>query len=148
MRAEQALCNRSKFDLAMREIHESRPYREALARGDARLCRARPLSGEGDLDQMLGRRRPAGAAEQIDEGAQRNGHLPVAGIVGEEPVEGGRPVLQYANQLPGAQERVNINPARLSPEYAIDPQERTRIAELNKADEDLYRAAVRRFCET
>src|SRR5437588_2438364 len=120
MRAEQALWQRYQYDLAMRGVHESRPYGEALARGDARLCRARPLSGEGDLDQMLGRRRPAGAAEQIDEGAQRNGHLPVAGIVGEEPVEGGRPVLQYANQLPGAQERVGESFDRVRGSQPID----------------------------
>ena len=61
---------------------------------------------QGVLEQTFGRCRPAGGAEHVDEGAQRDRHLPVAGILKKEPFERGRPVFQHANQLPGAQERV------------------------------------------
>ena len=91
MRAERDFNNRCEFDLEMRDIHESPPHREALAPGDAQLRRpqARSISRERDLEQAFGRHRPAGAAEHVYEGAQRDRHLPVAGIVEEEPFEGG-----------------------------------------------------------
>ena len=49
-----------------------------------------------------------GGAEHVDQGAQRDRHLPVAGIIEEEPLERGRPVLQHAHQLPGTQERADL----------------------------------------
>src|SRR6516225_897803 len=44
--------------------------------------------------------------EHVDERAQRDRNLPVAGIVEEEPLKGGRPVLEDTKQLPRAQKRV------------------------------------------
>src|SRR5436305_614397 len=61
---------------------------------------------QGMLEQTFDRCRPAGFAEQVYEGAQRDRHLPMAGIIKKEPLEAGRPVLEHANQLPRAQERV------------------------------------------
>jgi hypothetical protein len=40
------------------------------------------------LEQTFGWCRPAGGAEHVYEGAQRDRHLPVAGIVKKEPFEG------------------------------------------------------------
>src|ERR1700719_4427763 len=64
------------------------------------------IGREGGIEGTFGQCRRAGSAEHIYEGTQRDRHLSVAGIVEEEPLKGGRPVLQHANQLPRAQERV------------------------------------------
>jgi hypothetical protein len=62
--------------------------------GTLRRPSVHSLGREGYLlEQTFGRYRPAGAAEHVDEGTQRDRHLPVARIVEEEPVEGRRPVL-------------------------------------------------------
>jgi hypothetical protein len=51
--------------------------------------RAPLLGGEGVLQQAFGRGRPAGAAEHVNQGAQRYRHLPVARIVEESPSKEG-----------------------------------------------------------
>ena len=104
MRWEPALLNRSEFDLALRDFHEWPSHRQAFASGDVRLRRlpAGLVCGQGVLEQAFDRCRSAGGAEHVDEGAQGDRHLPVTGIIKKEPLEGGRPVPQHANQLPGA----------------------------------------------
>src|SRR5271167_4314071 len=46
-----------------------------------------------------------GTTNHVDEGAQRGGDLPVSGIKQEERLQGGRKVLQDADQLARAQKR-------------------------------------------
>jgi hypothetical protein len=60
-------------------------------RGDLplRRPRARSVGREGYLEQAFGRRRAAGGVEHVYESAERDRHLPVAGIIEKEPVREG-----------------------------------------------------------
>ena len=51
----------------------------------------------------------------------------MAGIVKKEPFEGGRPVLQYANQLPRAQERVGDSFGRVRDAQPVDSRPNRQI---------------------
>ena len=66
------------------------PDRQAFAPGDMRRRRLSLglVCRQGMLEQTFGWCRPAGGAEHVYEGAQRDRHLPVAGIVKKEPFEG------------------------------------------------------------
>jgi hypothetical protein len=56
--------------------------------------------GERVLERVPGRRRAAGGADHVDEGAQAGRDLPVPRIIDEESFERRRPILQHADQLP------------------------------------------------
>jgi hypothetical protein len=90
-----------------------------------RRPRGRLLSRERVLERAFGRYRPADAAEHVDEGAQRDRHLSVAGIVEEEAVEGGD---QSSSTRTSCPERRNGS-ARDSIVYAIpNPSTAARTA--------------------
>ena len=67
------------------------PHRQAFAPGDVRLRRLSVgfVCRQGMLEQTFGWCRPAGGAEHVYEGAQRDRHLPVAGIVEKLPLREG-----------------------------------------------------------
>ena len=67
---------------------------------------ARSALGKGILERTLGRRRAAGRADHVNEGAQRGRDLPAPGIVEEQSLNQWRPVFQHADQLSRAQERL------------------------------------------
>lgn len=77
-------------------------HREAFAPRALELRRSSTdlLSCDRDPNRAFGRYRPVGFVEHVNESAQRDRHLPVPGIIKEQPLEGGRPVLQNAKQPP------------------------------------------------
>src|SRR5258707_14433151 len=66
----------------------------------------RSVLSEGVLEWTLARRRAAGRADHVDEGAQRGRDLPMPGIIEEQSFKRWRPVFQNADQLARAQERL------------------------------------------
>src|SRR5260370_33727489 len=67
---------------------------------------SRSVLSEGVLEWTLARRRAAGRADHVDEGAQRGRDLPMPGIIEEQSFKRWRPVFQNADQLARAQERL------------------------------------------
>src|ERR1700732_522032 len=107
MRAERTLLNPAQFDEVMRNIHVSPSIERRSRPGSVRLRRppAGSIGREGDVEGTFGRWRPAGCAEHIYEGTQRDRHLPVPGIVEEEPLKGGRPAREPAAPSAGTGRR-------------------------------------------
>ena len=97
-------------------------HREAFAPGALELRRSPTdlLGCDRDPDRAFGWYRPVGFAEHVDESAQRDRHLPVPGIIKEQPFEGGRPVLQNAKQPPRAQERAGKRFDRVRNSQPVD----------------------------
>ena|SRR5215471_2570317 len=86
----------------MRDFHEWPQHWQAFATGEVRLLRllAGLVCRQRVLEQTSGRCGPLGDAEHVYERAQCCRHLSVAGIVEEEPLKGGGPILKHAKQLP------------------------------------------------
>lgn len=89
-------------------------------RPNAGLASAYSLGRERVVERAFGRGSLASGAQHVDQGTQRGRHLSMARIIEEKPLEGRRPVLQHANQLPGAQERVGDSLDRVGDSQAVD----------------------------
>ena len=80
-------------------LHEVGPAQRREPESAPLATSSRSVLSEGVLEWTLARRRAAGRADHVDEGAQRGRNLSLAVIIEEESFETRRPVLQHADQL-------------------------------------------------
>ena len=87
-------------------LHEVGPAQRREPESAPLATSSRSVLSEGVLEWTLARRRAAGRADHVDEGAQRGRDLPMPGIIEEQSFKRWRPVFQNADQLARAQERL------------------------------------------